>query len=132
MKVVDNWAFEALPPVHHDVTSDVPEDTGMARFVEQQLRQLGDAYKRILALSEAELDGRFVSIRTRETGLGNFICDVGMFAVTFCVSSSLLCYRTGEELTRMDLCFLVCLSIHYMSSPFAMLPFTTLDKRNTT
>lgn len=109
MKATDNCTFEALPPVHHNVTSDVPEDKNMASFVEQQLQQLGDAYKRILALSEVELDGRFVSIRTRETALGNFVCDVGMFAVTPLFPLSLPCNRTGNKLTRADCCFVVYL-----------------------
>lgn len=66
-------------PVCHAVTSDVRPDAFFERFVQEQLAVLGDEYFDYLAYSKTELDGRFVSIRTRETGLGNLVCDASMF-----------------------------------------------------
>lgn len=62
-------------PVHHDVTSSFAKDPDMAVYVAGQLKLLGTSHLRPLAFCKTELDGRFTSIRTKETGLGNFICD---------------------------------------------------------
>lgn len=45
------------------------------QFVNKQLSKLGKGYFDKLAICTTELDGRFVSIRTRETELGNLITD---------------------------------------------------------
>lgn len=77
--VDENWSLYAHEPVHHDITSDIPEDPIFANYVAEKLDLLGPDYKRILAVSTVDLDGRFVSIRTQETALGNFIADVCKF-----------------------------------------------------
>lgn len=66
-------------PVHHFVTSDISEHPDIARFVSQKLKLLGPRWTTCMAISSTDLDGRFVSIRTRETALGNFLCDVCKF-----------------------------------------------------
>lgn len=74
-----NWALCAQEPVHHDVTSDIPEDPIFSDYVREKLDLLGPEYKQLLAVSTVDLDGRFLSIRTQETGLGNFMTDVCKF-----------------------------------------------------
>lgn len=76
LDVDTSWALCAQKPVHHDVTSDIPEDPIFADYVNEKLELLGPEYKRLLAVSTVDLDGRFLSIRTQETGLGNFMSDV--------------------------------------------------------
>lgn len=80
MQIVDDRGFEAMNPVHHSVTTDIREDEVTAQFVEQQLQHLDGTCRRLLAHSDVERDGLFVSSRTRETSLGNFVCDSGKFS----------------------------------------------------
>lgn len=65
----------AHEPIHVDVTSEIPEDPFFAKFAVEKLELLGPEYKNPLSISEVELDGRFLSIRTQETALGNFVAD---------------------------------------------------------
>ncbi|CAN8073377.1 unnamed protein product [Agarophyton chilense] len=62
-------------PCHYDVTSDIPEDPRIARLVAEKLALLGPRWTICVAESICCLDGRFASIRTRETTLGNFVAD---------------------------------------------------------
>lgn len=62
-------------PVVHGVTSDIEKDEYFETFCHDKLKLLGEGYFDHLATCSTDLDGRFVSIRTRETGLGNLICD---------------------------------------------------------
>lgn len=62
-------------PVVHGVTSAIEKDKYFEQFCHEKLKLLGEGYFDQLATSSTDLDGRFVSIRTRETGLGNLICD---------------------------------------------------------
>lgn len=67
-------------PEFHYVTSNVTPDPYFDTFVNDQLALLGADYFDELALCNTELDGRFVSVRTRETGLGNLVCDASTFS----------------------------------------------------
>lgn len=62
-------------PCFHVVTSEVVPDPYFDAFVNKYIAKLGEGYFDTLAISTTELDGRFVAIRTKETGLGNLICD---------------------------------------------------------
>lgn len=68
-------------PKFHDVTSAYEPDPYFESFVAKELLRLGEGYFDKLAVTTTELDGRFVSIRTRETGLGNLVCDASKFNV---------------------------------------------------
>lgn len=72
-----------LPPDIHTVTSAVHPDDKIAAFCAGQIRLLGTDFLDVLAVSPIALDGRFVSIRTTESPLGNFICD----ALAHCLHS---------------------------------------------
>lgn len=67
--------FFVEEPIVHNVTSAVEKDQFFETFCREKLKLLGEGYFDHLAVSSTYLDGRFVSIRTRETGLGNLICD---------------------------------------------------------
>lgn len=76
-------------PEFHYITSDVTPDPYFDTFVDDQLALLGADYFDELALCITELDGRFVSVRTRETGLGNLVCDASTFYTSLSLSLSL-------------------------------------------
>lgn len=72
-------ATTSRPEVSFDtleVASSLPEDEGVAALVEQSKEQLGEMMDQNLGVSLVELDGRFASVRTRETNLGNLVCDL--------------------------------------------------------
>lgn len=76
LNVSEEGHISVQKPVHHFVTAEYDEHPEWAAYVKKNLSLLGTAHLRLLAHSSQDLDGRFLSIRTRETGLGNFICDV--------------------------------------------------------
>ena len=72
-------ATTSRPEVSFDtleVTSSLPEDEGVAALVDQSKALLGEMMDQQLGVSLVELDGRFASVRTRETNLGNLVCDL--------------------------------------------------------
>lgn len=59
-----------------DITSVIEPDSETEKIVHQELEKLKDPSKnKELVLVRTALDGRFFSIRTQETGLGNLVCD---------------------------------------------------------
>lgn len=67
-------------PVLRTISGDIEPDPETDEFVQQALAPLDNpALKRKLAMVETTLDGRFLSIRTQETGLGNLVCDARKF-----------------------------------------------------
>lgn len=59
-----------------EITSDVPEDPVVKLTVDKFLGVMNDLMEETIGELEVELDGRFSSIRTRETNLGNFVTDI--------------------------------------------------------
>ena len=64
------------------MTSDIPEDAGVKAIVEKYEKILGDEMDQILGRIHVDLDGRFESIRRRETNLGNFVTNI-MLSATY-------------------------------------------------
>jgi len=63
-------------PKFIDVTSAISPDPEAEKIVQLELERLKDPAKnKELVLVKTVLDGRFFSIRTQETGLGNLVCD---------------------------------------------------------
>uniref|UniRef100_T1ISA7 5'-Nucleotidase C-terminal domain-containing protein n=1 Tax=Strigamia maritima TaxID=126957 RepID=T1ISA7_STRMM len=58
------------------VTSDIPEDDDLKAKLEKYSGLVDSRMDVVLGTFSVDLDGTFASIRTRETNLGNFICDV--------------------------------------------------------
>lgn len=56
--------------------SSVPEDLKVKKIVESYMGEMTGRMKDIIGYSQADLDGRFTSVRTCESNLGNFVCDV--------------------------------------------------------
>ncbi|CAL1547871.1 unnamed protein product [Lymnaea stagnalis] len=59
-----------------DLNSSIPEDTEMKKIVMKNLESVESKMDTYLGYMNVEMDGRFSSIRTQETNLGNFITDI--------------------------------------------------------
>ncbi|GMH44822.1 hypothetical protein BSKO_12774 [Bryopsis sp. KO-2023] len=60
----------------HLINAEVPKDADMLEIVNQHTELIAARMDDVLGVSFTDLDGRFGKIRTSETNLGNFICDV--------------------------------------------------------
>ncbi|XP_066020776.1 5'-nucleotidase isoform X2 [Pocillopora verrucosa] len=59
-----------------EVTSDIPEDTEVKSTVDKYVGEMNNLMEEVIGEVQVELDGRFSSMRTKETNLGNFITDI--------------------------------------------------------
>lgn len=67
------WDFDIW---RRDVTSEVAEDEQTARLVTSLTSKLAKSLARPIGWTAMPLDARFSTVRTRESNLGNFVCDV--------------------------------------------------------
>ena len=67
------WDFNII---RRDLTRAIPEDEAMARLVDNLTSSLKSKLGKPIGYTAVPLDGRFTTIRTRESNLGNFICDL--------------------------------------------------------
>ncbi|KAG5980279.1 hypothetical protein E4U55_004185, partial [Claviceps digitariae] len=67
------WDFDIW---QRDVTSEVPEDDKTAGLVASLTSKLTKSLARPIGWTAMPLDARFSTVRTRESNLGNFVCDV--------------------------------------------------------
>ncbi|XP_064639871.1 mannosylglucosyl-3-phosphoglycerate phosphatase-like isoform X2 [Lineus longissimus] len=59
-----------------DVTSSIEEDADIKLIVDKYMNLMSEKMDTVLGSFDVELEGRFSKIRTQETNLGNFICDI--------------------------------------------------------
>lgn len=59
-----------------DITSDIPKDEEMQMKLEEFKLKLEDKSKKVLFYSSEPLDARSSTLRTSESNVGNFLCDV--------------------------------------------------------
>ncbi|KOS21910.1 5'-nucleotidase [Escovopsis weberi] len=71
-----HWDFSV---VRRDVTSAVPEDSATARLVDDLTSKLQKSFSKPIGWTATPLDARFSTIRSRESNMGNFICDMIRF-----------------------------------------------------
>eukprot|EP00884_Botryococcus_braunii_P019382 jgi/Botrbrau1/6127/Bobra.331_2s0022.1 len=67
--------------VHHKITGDVSPDGEVAAIVDKYAQVMGAQLDQEVGYSAVELDGRFSTVRTKESNLGNFVMDVFREAV---------------------------------------------------
>ncbi|UNI20523.1 hypothetical protein JDV02_006602 [Purpureocillium takamizusanense] len=67
------WDFDIW---RRDVTSDVAEDEHAAQLVRDLTSKLQSSLSRPAGWTATPLDARFSTVRTRESNIGNFVCDV--------------------------------------------------------
>ncbi|XP_028410070.1 uncharacterized protein LOC114532703 [Dendronephthya gigantea] len=71
----ENDSYE-IQSKKHEITKDVPENPEIKIVVNKYLDIVKEKMETVLGNIEVELDGRFRSIRTKETNLGNLIADI--------------------------------------------------------
>ncbi|XP_055892779.1 mannosylglucosyl-3-phosphoglycerate phosphatase-like [Biomphalaria glabrata] len=59
-----------------DLDSSIPEDVDIKKIIVKNLESVDEKMDTYLGTMNVEMDGRFSSIRTQETNLGNFITDI--------------------------------------------------------
>ena len=67
------WDFDI---VRRDVVRAVPEDKDTVQLVENLTSNLKRKLEKPIGYSVLPLDGRFTTVRTKESNLGNFVCDL--------------------------------------------------------
>lgn len=65
-----------MKTLRHEISSDVVEHEEIKKECEKYLVILGQKMEEEIGLMHVELDGRFSTVRTKESNLGNFICDI--------------------------------------------------------
>ncbi|XP_012556958.2 5'-nucleotidase [Hydra vulgaris] len=60
----------------HEITSDISENEEVKAECLKFMSVLGQKMEHELGVVNVELDGRFSTVRTKESNLGNFICDI--------------------------------------------------------
>lgn len=67
------WDFEII---RRDITRAIPEDEATVKLVEKLTSNLKTKLEKPIGYTAVPLDGRFTTVRTRESNLGNFVCDL--------------------------------------------------------
>ncbi len=67
------WDFAIT---RRDIVRSIPEDSATVELVDKQTSSLKAKLERPIGYIAAPLDGRFTTVRTRESNLGNFVCDL--------------------------------------------------------
>jgi len=70
------WDFEIT---RRDVIRDTPEDPATVELVERLTSSLKSKLEKPIGYTAVPLDGRFTTVRTKETNLGNSVCDLMRF-----------------------------------------------------
>lgn len=70
------WDFTI---VRRDVLRSVPEDPTSVALVNKLTSSLKSKLEKPIGYTAAPLDGRFTTVRTQESNLGNFVCDLMRF-----------------------------------------------------
>lgn len=67
------WDFSIL---RRDIVRAIPEDPDTLQLVDKLTRSMQDRLEKPVGYTAAPLDGRFTTVRTRESNLANFVCDL--------------------------------------------------------
>lgn len=70
------WDFEI---VRRDVVRDIPEDAATIQLVESLTSSLKSKLEKPVGYTAVPLDARFTTVRTRESNIANFVCDLMRF-----------------------------------------------------
>lgn len=72
---MSGWDFDII---RRDVVRDIPEDQATVELVENLTSTLKHKLEKPIGFTTVPLDGRFTTVRTKESNLGNFVCDLMM------------------------------------------------------
>ena len=67
------WDFDIW---RRDVTSEIPPDPPTVKLVHNLTSKLKHSLSRPVGWTATPLDARFSTVRTRESNIGNFVCDI--------------------------------------------------------
>ena len=67
------WDFDII---RRDITRALPKDKATIRLVEKLTSSLRSKLEKPIGYTAVPLDGRFTTVRTKESNLGNFVCDL--------------------------------------------------------
>ncbi|KAI9690082.1 MAG: hypothetical protein M1820_010021 [Bogoriella megaspora] len=67
------WSFRII---RRDVTSAIPVDPEMSSVVDSLTSALKSKLEKPVGYTAAPLDARFMTVRLKESNLGNFVCDI--------------------------------------------------------
>jgi 5'-nucleotidase, C-terminal domain len=67
------WDFSIT---RRDIVRSIPEDSATVEMVNKLTSSLKTKLEKPIGYTVAPLDGRFTTVRTRESNLGNFVCDL--------------------------------------------------------
>ncbi|KAF2178226.1 5'-nucleotidase [Zopfia rhizophila CBS 207.26] len=70
------WDFNI---VRRDIVSSIPLDPAAADLVEKLTKALKSKLDKPIGYTAAPLDARFTTVRTKESNIGNFVCDLMRF-----------------------------------------------------
>ncbi|KAI1810444.1 Metallo-dependent phosphatase [Poronia punctata] len=70
------WDFDIT---RRDVTSEIPEDKSTKELVEKLTSSLKTTIQRPVGYTTTPLDARFSTVRTQESNIGNWVCDIMRF-----------------------------------------------------
>ena len=69
----NGWDFSIT---RRDIVRSIPQDPATVAMVNQLSSSLKTKLEKPIGYTVAPLDGRFTTVRTRESNLGNFVCDL--------------------------------------------------------
>jgi len=72
-KTCSGWDFDII---RRDITRAIPEDEATIKLVDRLTSSLKTKLEKPIGYTAVPLDGRFTTVRTRESNLGNFVCDL--------------------------------------------------------
>lgn len=67
------WDFSIT---RRDIVRSTPEDPATVELMKKLTSSLKTKLEKTIGYTAAPLDGRFITVRTRESNLGNFVCDL--------------------------------------------------------
>ena len=67
------WDFDII---RRDITRAIPEDEATVQLVDKLTSSLRHKLEKPVGYTAVPLDGRFTTVRTKESNLGNFVCDL--------------------------------------------------------
>ena len=72
-KPTKGWDFDI---VRRDISRSIPEDKATVELVDKLTSSLKTKLEKPIGYTAVPLDGRFTTVRTKESNLGNFVCDL--------------------------------------------------------
>ena len=67
------WDFDII---RRDIIRAIPEDKATVQLVDKLTSSLRQKLEKPVGYTAVPLDGRFTTVRTRESNIGNFVCDL--------------------------------------------------------